>query len=97
MAAGLIQVVLFALSLLIILIIVQAIFSWLVAFNVINTRSDGVRRFLMALERMTDPLYRPIRRILPDFGGIDFSPLVVLLLIQALRILLQGVLRDLPA
>ena len=97
MAAGLIQVILFALSVLIILIIVQAIFSWLVVFNVINTRSDAVRRFLMALDRMTDPLYRPIRRILPDFGGIDFSPLVVLLLIQALRILLQGVLRDLPA
>ena len=96
MAAGLIQVILFALSVLIILIIVQAIFSWLVVFNVINTRSDGVRRFLMALDRMTDPLYRPIRRILPDFGGIDFSPLVVLLLIQALRILLQGLLRDLP-
>jgi YggT family protein len=97
MAAGLIQVILFALSVLIILIIVQAIFSWLVVFNVINTRSDAVRRFLMALDRMTDPLYRPIRRILPDFGGIDFSPLVVLLLIQALRILLQGLLRDLPA
>ena len=94
MAAGLIQVILFALSALIILIIVQAILSWLVAFNVINARGDGVRRFVMALDRMTAPLYRPIRRILPDFGGIDFSPLVVLLLIQALRILLQNILYD---
>ena len=78
-------------------IIAAAILSWLVAFNVLNTRSDGVRRFVTALERMTDPLYRPIRRILPDFGGIDFSPLVVLLIIQALRILLTNVLADMPA
>ena len=94
MAAGLLQVINFALSALIILIIVQAILSWLVAFNVINTRSDGVRRFVMALDRMTEPLYRPIRKILPDFGGIDFSPLVVLLLIQALRILIGNLLVD---
>jgi YggT family protein len=96
MAAGVLQVILFALSALIILIIIQAILSWLVAFNVLNTRSDGVRRFVMALERMTDPLYRPIRRILPDFGGIDFSPLVVLLIIQALRILIGNILIDMP-
>ena len=77
------------------IIIAQAILSWLVAFNVINTHSDFVRSFLGALDRITEPLYRPIRRILPDFGGIDFSPLVVLLLIHVLRILLAGVASDL--
>ena len=77
------------------IIIAQAILSWLVAFNVINTHSDFVRSFLGALDRITEPLYRPIRRVLPDFGGIDFSPLVVLLLIQALRILLGGLATDL--
>ena len=65
-------------------IIVQAILSWLIAFNVINTYNSGVRRFLYALDRMTEPLYRPIRKILPDFGGLDFSPMVVLLLIYIL-------------
>jgi YggT family protein len=44
-----------------------------------------MRSFLTALDRITEPLYRPIRRILPDFGGIDFSPLVVLLLIIIAR------------
>jgi YggT family protein len=73
------------------IIILQAILSWLVAFNVINTSNDGVRRFLYALDRFLDPLYRPIRRILPDFGGLDFSPLVVLLLIMVLRMFLNGV------
>ena len=77
------------------IIIAQAIISWLVAFNVINTHNDFMRSFLNALDRMTEPLYRPIRRIMPDFGGIDFSPLVVLLLIYILRILLAGVAADL--
>ena len=76
-------------------IIAQAILSWLVAFNVINTHSDFVRSFLGALDRMTEPLYRPIRRILPDFGGIDFSPIVVLLLIWVISRLLGGVELDL--
>ena len=77
------------------IIIIQAILSWLVAFNVINTYNDFVRSLLSALDRITEPLYRPIRRILPDFGGIDFSPLVVLLLIYVLRILLGGMAADL--
>ena len=64
------------------IIIIQAVLSWLVAFNVINTHNDFVRQFLYALSRMTEPMYRPIRRIMPDFGALDFSPLVVLLLIQ---------------
>ncbi len=79
------------------IIIGQAILSWLVAFNVINTHSDFVRSLLGALDRITQPFYRPIRRILPDFGGIDFSPIVVLLLIHVARILLQGVFADLVA
>ena len=73
------------------IVIVQAIFSWLVAFNVVNTRSDFVRAVWTALERLTEPLYRPIRKLMPDFGGIDFSPLVVLLLIWVIDRLLSGV------
>ena len=77
------------------IIIGQVILSWLIAFNVLNTSSGGVRAFLAALDRMTDPLYRPIRKVMPDFGGIDFSPLVLLLVIQILRMLLSGVAVDL--
>ena len=77
-----------------IIIIAQAIISWLVAFNVINTHNDFVRSLLYALDRITEPLYRPIRKIMPDFGGIDFSPLVVLLIIFATRTLLSGVAAD---
>jgi YggT family protein len=71
------------------IIIIQAIVSWLVAFNIINTGSDLVRNVLYALERMTEPLYRPIRRIMPDLGALDLSPMVVLL---AIIILQQAIL-----
>ena len=54
-------------------IIIQVVLSWLFAFNVLNTSQGGVRAFAIAIDRLTAPLYRPIRRILPDFGGIDFS------------------------
>jgi len=78
-----------------IVIIVQAILSWLVAFNVINTSNNFIRQLLYALDRLTRPIYRPIRRLLPDFGGLDLSPIVVLLIIWALQQLLIGAMRDL--
>lgn len=78
------------LQLIVYLIIAQVIVSWLVAFNVINTQSGFVRSVLTALDRLTAPIYRPIRKVMPDFGGIDFSPIVVLLAIQIIRKLLVG-------
>ena len=76
------------------LIIIQVILSWLVAFNVLNTSSEGMRRFLVGLDRFLEPLYRPFRKILPDFGGLDLSPVVLLLAIQVIRMLLSGVAQD---
>ncbi len=91
---ALFQIAIMLLSVLWWIIIVQAILSWLIAFNVLNTSSNGVRAIVQALDRLTAPLYRPIRRFLPDFGGIDFSPLVVLLLILVLQKLLAGAAMD---
>ncbi|WP_114227390.1 MULTISPECIES: YggT family protein [Sphingomonas] len=67
------------------IVVIQVVLSWLVAFNVLNTSSEGVRRFLVALDRFMAPLYRPIRRILPDFGGLDLSPIVLILIITILQ------------
>ena len=67
------------------IIIIQAIMSWLVAFNVINTYNDFVRQVLFALDKITEPIYRPIRRVMPDFGALDLTPMVVLLVIYILR------------
>jgi YggT family protein len=85
------QIAHYLLTILMWVIIIQVILSWLFVFNVLNTSSQGVRAFALALERITAPLYRPIRRLLPDFGGIDFSPLVVIILIQIAHMLLTGV------
>ena len=63
------------------IIIVQAVMSWLIAFNVINTHNDFVGQLWHVLDRITEPLYRPFRRIMPDFGGIDLTPMVVLILL----------------
>jgi len=66
------------------IVMVQAIMSWLLAFNVINLYNETVRAIWQALEKITDPIYRPIRRIMPDFGALDLSPMVVLLIIYIL-------------
>jgi YggT family protein len=72
------------------IVIAQVILSWLYAFNVINPGSGFMRSVTEALDRITAPLYRPIRKVLPDFGGIDFSPLVLLLAIAIVSKLLGG-------
>jgi YggT family protein len=78
------------------IIIIQAIMSWLIAFNVINTYNDFVRSVWVALDRMTAPLYRPIRRIMPDLGALDLSPMVVLLAIYILqRVILPAIFTQL--
>ncbi|MGH6905883.1 MAG: YggT family protein [Geminicoccaceae bacterium] len=72
------------------LIIASVILSWLVAFNVINTRNAFINQVGAFLHRITEPALRPIRNVLPNFGGIDISPMVlILLLIFARRLLWQ--------
>jgi YggT family protein len=87
--ALLLTALLYILNILWWIIVIQAILSWLVAFNVINTYNDFVRAIFVALDRLTAPLYRPIRRILPDLGALDLSPLVVLLIIGLLNQLIR--------
>lgn len=94
MAYALIQIVLILLNVLWWIIIVQAIMSWLIAFNVINMQNDFVHAIMIALNRLTEPLYRPIRRIMPDLGALDLSPMVVLL---AIIIIQQAILPPLAA
>jgi YggT family protein len=80
------------------IIIIQIVLSWLFAFNVINHQNDMVRQIVRGLDAITEPIYRPFRRLLPDFGGIDFAPLVVLLLIYILQaILLPAIFFPSPA
>ncbi|MBO6902984.1 MAG: YggT family protein [Rhizobiaceae bacterium] len=82
---ALIQTVVLAIDIYWWLIIASAIFSWLYAFNVVNPRNQFVGSIGNALYRITEPALRPIRRILPDLGGIDISPIILLLILFFLR------------
>ena len=66
-------------------LIAQAILSWLVAFNIVNTKSNFINLIGNFLYRITEPLLRPIRKILPDFGGIDVSPIILIILLIFFR------------
>ena len=94
MVYALFSIVDMVLQILVWILIIQIILSWLVAFKVIDTSNNFVRTMLDGLERLTAPLYRPIRKIMPDFGGIDFSPIVLILGIQFLRKLAQGAMLE---
>ena len=74
-----------ALELYVWIVIAMAIFSWLVAFNVVNTRNQVVGMIGDFLYRITDPVLRPIRNMLPNLGGIDVSPVVLFLIIVFIR------------
>ncbi len=66
-------------------VIVQAIMSWLLAFNVINLQNDIANAIWTTLDALTAPIYNPIRKIMPDFGSIDLTPMVVIIGIIILR------------
>lgn len=76
------------LNLLVLAIIVSAVMSWLVAFDVINLRNQFVYQLSRFLDAVTRPLLRPVQKVIPALGGVDISPIIVLLVIQGARIYL---------
>ena len=80
------------LGLLVIAIIISAILSWLVAFDVINLRNRFVYQFARFLDAVTAWVLRPVQRVIPPLGGVDISPIVVLLVIQGIRLYLLPLL-----
>ncbi|RUW57448.1 MULTISPECIES: YggT family protein [Mesorhizobium] len=82
---ALIQTIVMALDLYWWIIIASAIFSWLYAFNVVNSKNQFVGSIGNMLYRLTEPALRPIRRFMPDLGGIDISPIILLLILFFLR------------
>lgn len=85
---SLLQILLLILDLAWYVILAHVIMSWLIGFNVLNRRQPIVWQIWNGLERLLEPLYGPIRRILPDLGGLDLTPLVALLILYALRVIL---------
>ncbi|WP_398467150.1 YggT family protein [Tardiphaga sp.] len=79
------DIVLIVLDLYVWLLIASAILSWLIAFNVVNTRNQFIAAVGEFLYRITEPVLAPIRRMLPSLGGLDLSPIVVILIIMFLQ------------
>ena len=86
---AILDVIMLVLQLYVWLIIAAAVLSWLIAFNVVNTRNDVVRAVWDFLNRITEPVLRPIRNILPNLGGIDISPIILLLIIFFIQRVIQ--------
>ena len=77
------------------IIIAAAIFSWLYAFNVVNSRNQFVAIVWDMLSRLTEPALKPIRRLLPDLGGVDISPIILLFILIFLEIFLNTTIQPL--
>ncbi len=90
---ALVTVIIMALDLYWWVLIATAVMSWLLAFNVINYRNEIVRSIWNTANSLTEPVLRPIRRVLPAMGGLDISPVIVLLIISFIRIWLVDQLR----
>jgi YggT family protein len=82
---AILDIVLIALDLYVWLLIASAILSWLIAFNVVNTRNQFVNGVAEFLYRITEPALRPIRQFLPSFGGLDISPIILILIIMLIQ------------
>ncbi len=76
------EIVYVALDLYVWVLIISAILSWLIAFNVVNTRNRAVYMISDVLYRLTEPALRPIRNVLPNLGGVDLSPVVLILIVM---------------
>ena len=82
------DIVIIVLDLYVWLLIASAILSWLIAFNVVNTRNQFVAGIAEFLYRITEPVLSPIRRRLPNFGGLDISPIIVFFLLMLIQMYL---------
>lgn len=71
-------------------IFIHFIMSWLISFNVLNARQPFVQNVWYGLERLLQPVYQPIRRVLPNLGGLDLSPIVALIGLEIIRIILMN-------
>ncbi|WMT86908.1 YggT family protein [Pelagibacterium sp. 26DY04] len=88
MLFGLLQFIDVVLSLVIFIMIAQVIVSWLLAFNILNMSNQFVATIANALWQLTNPLLAPIRRMLPNFGGLDISPIILFLAIYFIRLVI---------
>jgi YggT family protein len=84
------QILMLILDVAVFLILAHVIMSWLINFQVLNVRQSLVSQIWYGLNRLLEPLYAPVRRLLPAMGGLDLAPLIVLIAVYALQIILSN-------
>ena len=87
----LIEIVSLLINVIVVAVIIQFVLSLLLAFNVVNRHNGAVDAVWTAINAILDPVLRPIRRVMPNTGAIDFSPMVLIVLLQIVTIILKNV------
>ena len=96
MAFSIGQVLILILDVFFWIIIAQVVMSWLLAFGVVNIQNNNARKFVEIIQKITDPVYKPLRKIIPSIGGIDISPIIIIFAISILKNLIAANLMHPP-
>lgn len=85
------QLLIFLLNVCFWIIIIQVVLSWLITFEVINIRNEKAANFVRLIERITDPVYKPLRKVIPPIAGIDITPIILIFAIYLLKSLVASI------
>jgi len=85
MGASIGQILIICLDVFFWIIVAQVVMSWLIAFGVMNLQNPNARKAVEILQKITDPVYKPLRKIIPSIGGIDISPIIIIFAISILK------------
>jgi YggT family protein len=85
------ELLILALTVFLWIIIIQVVLSWLIAFGVVNIKNEQAKNIVNLLNKITDPVYKPLRKFIPAIGGIDITPIAIILAINVLRSLIASI------
>ena len=86
------SIISFLINIYLLIIIAQVLISWLIAFDIVNSSNDAAIRLTTLLNKFTDPVFKPIRKYIPPIGGMDFTPLFVIIALQLIPSLLISII-----
>lgn len=85
------MLIMMAVQLFVLVVILQVLISWLIAFDIVNARNEAAQNLMNLLAKITEPVYKPIRKYVPPIGGIDVTPLIVIIGVQILGSMLASI------
>lgn len=85
------EILIFLLNVAFWIIIIQAVLSWLIAFEVVNVRNPQAANFIRLLDKITDPVFKPLRKVIPPIAGIDITPIIIIFAIYILKSIVASI------